>query len=651
MTPDAQRLNSLLAAIPHGIQENDVNGVITYSNAAHHEMLGYETGELVGRTIFELLDDEGEKDELKQYLAYLVAEQPSPTPYITKTRCKDGASITTQIDWAYQYNKHGGLTGFVSIISDITERQILQDTLQKERDLARHYLDVAQFMMVILDANGNISLVNKKTCAVLGYSADQLLKRNWIELCIPANRRDEISRVFKQLIQGQTELAEYYENTVLTATGEERLIAWHNTFQHDADGNICGTISSGEDITDKKLAKEEKRKLYEQIRKIQKMEALGRLTSGIAHDFNNILASILGYADLTLDTVSRMGEQELMRYVNEIIKEGEKARDLITQMLTFARADSGEDIAIDPVPQVKELAKMLQASLPQSIELRINAEPDIPKALIDPSQLHQAVLNVCLNALDAMNNKAGEITINLSRITCYQDRCNACHELFDGEYVEISVADTGYGMETFMVNKLFEPFLSLKKTGDHNNNLSLATTSEIIHEHGGHILVESIINYGTTVRLLLPSAYAHQKSVRLKGATRKLADSSANVLIVEDEESIANLQSELLQSRGFKTTVCSDAYKALAKFTTTPQKFDCIVVDQEMPSLSGTEFSKKAQEIRAEIPIILCSTKNQIIDRQTLAQLGIQGQLTKPFTSEELVNQINCLLHAADKKG
>ncbi len=637
MTPKEQRLNSLLSVIPHGVQENDLNGLITYSNSSHHKMLGYEPGELFGKTIFDLLHDTEEINELKAYLAYLIVEQPKPTPYITKTRRKDGSYISTQVDWTYTRNQQGELVGFVSIISDITEQLALQEKIRKERDLAQHYLDVAQFMMVVLDASGKITLLNRKTCDVLGYTADQLLNKNWFEMCLPADQRQPVFQVFQRLMKGEIEIAEQYENPVLTSTGEERLILWRNTIQHDPAGNVCGTISSGEDITEKRLAKEEKAKFYEQIRRAQKMEALGRLTSGIAHDFNNILASILGYADLTLDGLTKLGDDELIRYINEVINEGEKARDLITQMLAFARSTPSGDTAISPAPLVKELAKMIQASLPNTIELAINAEADIPKVLIDPSQLHQTVLNACINARDALEQGHGNITINISHITDLQAKCNSCHEMFEGDFIEIAVADDGHGIEPFNIDHMFEPFFSTKDNRK-NSGMGLATAHGIIHEHRGHILVDSIVDYGTTMRLLLP-AYSEQKT-----AKSSLAKQSANILIIEDEETIANLQSELLQTKGFKTTVFSDTHEALKRFKATPDKFDCVVIDESMPSLSGIEFSKQALQLRPETPIILCSTNAQVYKQDTLAELGIRGQLQKPFSSEQLIDAIHhCL--------
>ena len=637
MTPDVQHLSALLAAIPHGIQETNLDGVITYSNPKHHEMLGYAPGELVGMSVFDLIHTSNDKNNAKEHLKHLIAEQPEPTPYDTVSRCKDGNSLSTQVDWSYLRDDKGKLTGIISLITDITEQKVLHDKLRQERDLAQHYLDVAQFMIVVLDKAGNISLINRKACDVLGYSAEQLLNQSWFNLCLPEYQRQNVSGIFQQLMKGDSEPVEYYENTILTATGEERIISWHNILHRDPDGNICGTISSGEDITEKLLAKKEQAKLFEQLRKTQKMEAMARLTSGIAHDFNNILASILGYADLILDSLNEMGNQnELVRYITEVIDEGEKARDLITQMLAFARTSNTTDIALNPLPLIKEIAKVNQSNLPSNIEFSINAEADIPKVLIDPSQLHQAILNLLINARDALENKGGHISLSVTHVSCLHAKCQSCQQEFEGDYVEISIADDGDGIEASMLDNIFEPFFSTKESNK-KSGMGLASTHEIIHEHHGHILIDSIINYGTTVRLFLPAYQSEQKTITTHtNSSTQNTELGARILIIENDVSVARLQSELLQSKGFKTDLFSDAFQAIEFFSEKPELFDCIVIDQNMPSLSGLKFSEIALQLRPEIPIILCTTD----DSHDYNLIGIQGILKKPFSSEQLIVKI-----------
>lgn len=648
MTPDVQHLSSLLAAIPNGVEEINLDGVITYSNPRHHEMLGYAPGELIGMTIFDLIYDASEKTKVKNYLNLLVSEQPKPSSYITISRRKDGTPVDTQIDWACLRDANGKLTGFVSLITDITEQHTLQDKLRKERDLAQHYLDVAQFMIVVLNRDGNISLVNRKACDVLGNSADQLLNQNWFELCLPESEREAVSQYFHKLMNSEIKPVKFYQNSIITSGGEERLIDWHNTLQHDADGSICGTISSGEDVTENVLAQKEHTKLFDQIRKAQKMEALARLTNGIAHDFNNILASILGYADLTLDSLYEMGDQdELVRYIGEVIGEGEKARDLIAQMLAFARINvsANNDIALNPAPLIKELGKATQTSLPDNIELSINTDPEPPKILIDPAQLHQAILNLFDNARDALEKKGGHINLNITKVNINQSTCLSCHKTFEGDFVELAIADDGEGIEESMLNNIFEPFY-----GGHENNVSIGLSGvhAIVHDHHGHILIESIPSYGTIVRMLFPEHKPQQKiAAKRPNQPSQQIGHGKSILIIENDESIARLQSELLQSRGFITKVFSDTYQALDYFRAEPEKFDCIIIEQNMPSLSGLEFSEQALQLRPEVPIILCSNNEQTQETPP----GIKEILTKPVSSKRLIDKVYKIFQTENKQG
>jgi len=637
--PPHTRFETLLSASPNGIQECNLDGIILYSNPAHHALLGYEPGELYGKTVFDLSASEEEKQKLRDYRAHLIAERPTPTPLFTFKRRKDGSRIAVRIDWNYLYDDAGNLTGFISIVSDNSRFVSFQEQLQHELDLTRHYLDVAQFMLVILDKQGNITLVNRKVCEILGYSREELLGRNWFDLCIPETERADIFETFSQTINGKLGPSSHHENIILTAAGEGRMIAWHNTLQHDNNGEICGTISSGEDITQKTRIREEKAILQEQFRQAQKMEALARLTSGIAHDFNNILASILGYTDLTLEAVSQLGEKELVRYLDEVISEGEKARDLITQMLAFTRPQSDEDIALNPLPLVKELGKVYKASLPDNIKLMVATDPVVPKIHIHPGLLHQALLSLCRYASNALENQQGHISISASQVNCTEARCSACGKIFEGEYVEISVADDGKGLSPEALEHLFEA-LPTHPHNDDSDKLELITANGIVHEHDGHIIVDSIPDYGTRVRLLLPT-------VLKEGVSRGVETHpgyGARILIVESDESIADLQGAFLQSRGFQTETCTDTYAALDMIREETAKFDCLVVDETMPSFSGIELAKKIFKLRPDLPVILYTTEVKPDDSPELVKTGIKGQLYKPFSSEQLFDLVTRLL-------
>lgn len=633
MTLDQQRFQALLSAVPDGVQENDLEGRITYSNHHHHEMLGYAPGELLGMSIFDLIHGEGKASELNDYLALLVKEQPEPTPYFAEAKCKDGSPLPTKVTWRYVRDDEGTLTGFISIISNMSDHHALEEKLRLERDRTCQYLDVAQFMMVGLDQAGNINLINRKAGRVLGYEPEQLLGQNWFHTRLPPTESESALSLFKQIIAGKEEALEHYENHVLTATGEKRLIAWHNTIYKDSQGNICGTISSGEDITQRRQNEKERAHLQEELRRSQKMEAVGRLTAGIAHDFNNILASILGYADLAADTISQSDDEELKRYLKEVVTEGEKARDLIKQMLTFTRANPGEESVLPPLPLIKETIKSLELSLSDSIQVNLSNDESVPNILMSPSHLHQVVLNVLTNAIEAIGSaREGHIDINIGEKSIAQLPCNACNEVINGNYLEICINDDGDGIASATLEKIFSPLFSTKES---HTGMGLTSSQGILHDHDGHILVESMEAYGTSVRLLIPPADV-ASAQRIENSTAANHQTSANILIVDDEESIAQLKGELLTAQGWQVDVHSDSIMALQSFEQQPDKYDCALIKRDLPSLNGTDLSLHLLLHRPDLPIVLFVPERDASDHHALYKLGIRHVATKPIEPERL---------------
>lgn len=255
----------LVDTIPHGIQENDKSGLITYGNPAYHKINGYDQGELYGMKIWDLVECEEEKKTLPEFLDYLINRQPTPTPYITKNRTKDGRKIDIQVDWNYKRNEDGEVIGFVSIITDISEKKRAAKALQKEKERAQRYLDIAEVIMVVLDPNGKVEMLNKKGCALLGIKEEEILGKNWFQLAVPSQVREEVRKIFYNILQGNQDDYEYYESLVINKEGEERLIAWHNALFKDDEGRVTRTLSSGIDITDQRKAEQSLRLAHQQL--------------------------------------------------------------------------------------------------------------------------------------------------------------------------------------------------------------------------------------------------------------------------------------------------------------------------------------------------------------------------------------------------
>jgi len=254
-----ERYKRLVETIPHGIQEIDINGNIVFANKAFHDIYGYENEELIGTSIFDLSASDSEREELKEYFAKLIKEQPEPAPYISNNTTKQGRTIVTQTDWNYKKDDANNVTGFTAIITDITQRKKAEEELERERDRAQRYLAIAPAIILALDSNGNIMLLNETGGEILECNRDETLGKNWFDTYLPKNTRESIQAVFGKLMSGDVQAVEYVENVVLTGKGNEKIIRWHNSLVKDEDGRIVGTLSSGEDITDRKRAEEARR--------------------------------------------------------------------------------------------------------------------------------------------------------------------------------------------------------------------------------------------------------------------------------------------------------------------------------------------------------------------------------------------------------
>ncbi len=408
-----------------------------------------------------------------------------------------------------------------------------------------------------------------------------------------------------------------------------------------SDGTPIGFIGIIRDITERKNAEKERIVLQNQLLQSQKMDAIGQLTGGIAHDFNNILASILGFAELTMMSLEKSDEHNLIPYIKNINTAGERARTLVAQMLSFSRSTSGSPENIELPLFIKEVTSLIRPTTPTSIDIKTNISKDIPLVYIDKTQLHQVLMNLCINARDAIENN-GTITIDLSYEVDSKTQCNSCNKSIQGEYVKISVSDTGSGIPADILDKIFDPFMSTKEVGK-GTGMGLSVVHGILHKHNAHITIETKLNAGTTLNLYLPpshnitDAMPDEKSNHISKQDGK----GKHILVVDDEKSITVLLKDILENYGYKVTCETDSSKAFDIFMSTD--FDLVITDQTMPETSGIDLVKQILKTKPSTPIFLCSGYSESINEEEALKLGCRKYLDKPINFQSLLKALHDL--------
>ncbi len=366
-----------------------------------------------------------------------------------------------------------------------------QQALRESEARSQHYLDTATVMLVALDPHGRIELVNRYACTALGRPADELVGRDWALTCVPVRLRDAARNNLRALVDGGLDVS---ENSICTNSGEERLVEWRSSVRRDGAGKVVGTLSSGIDIT-------ERRKLEARYQQAQKMEAVGQLAAGVAHDFNNLLTVIMGFTELVTADDAAVGKHAVE--LAEILSAAQSATELTKQLLAFSRQQVLHSAPLDVNRLIVHMTGLLRRLIGEQIEIEMALAPDLSLAFADRGQLEQVVMNLVVNARDAMPD-GGRVAITTRNVEL-DDASFQNEAAMPGSYVMLAVTDTGTGMGAETHRRLFEPFFTTKEAG-RGTGLGLSTTYGIVKQSKGYIGVDTELGSGTTFNVYLPRA-------------------------------------------------------------------------------------------------------------------------------------------------
>jgi CheY-like chemotaxis protein len=375
------------------------------------------------------------------------------------------------------------------------------------------------------------------------------------------------------------------------------------------------------------------------------MEAIGTLAGGIAHDFNNILTAILGYTDLALSDIRQ--DSHAWSYLHEVRKAGLRAKTLVQQILTFSRRTEQPRMPVQLPVLIEEALALLRASLPSTIEIQHAITKHVCPVLADPTQLHQVLLNLCANAAHAMREMGGRLEVRLQAVEVDEQVTVQHPELQPGPYVCITVTDTGHGMTPEVMERIFEPFFTTKAPGE-GTGMGLALVHGIVTNHGGTVLVTSVVGQGTTFTIYLPcSADPGQDRAAREGSLLTGAPTGVErVLLVDDEATLVHLGEAILRRLGYEVVVCTSSTEALEVFRSGPQRFDLVITDQTMPHMTGERLAQALRRLRPDIPLILCTGFSHVMHAERAQELGIDAFLMKPLAMQELAQTIQQVMAA-----
>ena len=586
------------------------------------EVFGYSREELLRARIGDISSNEPPYTEAEA--ARLIEQakaQDAPLRFEWRARHKDG-----HLMWHEVTLKRAAIAGeprVLASIRDVTARKDADEALRASEAQYRAIFNASAELLVLRDENFRIVDVNPAYEAASGYSRDEVLGADRV-IANPPETHRTLRQLHDRVLAGEPV---QFDIQVLRRDGARLEIELRGLpVLHRGRPHV---LWAGRDLTEAKRAEAARAELEAQLRQAQKMEAIGQLTGGIAHDFNNILTSVMGYMTLAAERPSALGDQRLGGYLEQAQTACRRARDLIQQMLTFSRGQRGEPRPVALAPLFADAARMLRSSLPATLELATDFAPGLPPVLLDPVQADQVLMNLCINARDAMNGK-GRIRVELRRRRFDGASCAACHGRIGGDFVELAVADAGPGVPPQVQVRMFEPFFSTKEIGL-GSGMGLSTVHGIVHQHGGHILVETALGGGTTFRVLFPAlAGTCAEEPRPSAAGPVRARLSGRVLVVDDEAMVAAFMRELLENWGLEVTAKTDPLEAREAFARAPAQFDLVLTDQTMPRVTGLELAHAMRGIRSDARVILYSGYAEGISEAQIRDAGIAALIRKP---------------------
>ena len=602
----------------------DLEGKITEFNPAAARAFGYSQEQAQGREMAELIIPETLRETHRRGLALYNATNAGPAQgrrtELTAMR-SDGSEFPVEL--AISRIVIDGKPMFTAYLRDITERREAERINSELAAVVANSNDA----MIACTLEGTITGWNFGAERIYGYSAEEITGKP-LHMLIPPERLDEFPQTLN-MVKGGESLANY-ESVRLRKDGKKISVSLTDSPIRGAGGEVTGFSSIARDITERK-------RLEEDLLQAQKMDAVGRLAGGIAHDFNNILTAILGYSDLIIGQIDE--RQWMYKHLSEIRKAADFAASLTHQLLAFSRRQPLFLRVFNLNDTVRSMQKMLQRVIGENIAIKTQFMAEIGRLKADPSQLEQVLLNLCVNARDAMP-RGGSITIQTADVTYSLDDTHAVNEMPAGEYVKLTVTDNGHGMTPDVRKHIFEPFFTTKDKGQ-GTGLGLATCYGIVKQSGGYITVDSVVDVGTTFAIYLPRVEESGEKSSSKKEVGQLVGGNETVLYVEDEITVRSLTAHVLRRLGYTVLEAADGKSARdAVESNNGREVDLLFSDVVLPDSGGQDLARWMRGRNTKTRILFTSG---YVDENILKRHGLEPHtafLQKPFTPAEIARKV-----------
>ncbi|MBX7256342.1 MAG: PAS domain S-box protein [Candidatus Hydrogenedentes bacterium] len=625
-------LQTVIDNVYEAIIVHDRGGNIVEVNEKMLKMYGLTRAQALRCTIADLSVAEQSLDDAKRNWSRVLAGNNMLFEWKAQ-RPNDKSEFDVEV-----YLTSISLRGSVYILAsvrDLTEIHEAQLAANESEARFRELLERTSLLALMLDANGMITFCNDSFVAMTGWSREELLGSDYYETIVAPEERAEARQSYQRCIDDGVAQSNV-QRTIVTKSGSRRNLVWDTTHLRDGSGIRIGIATIGRDVTDH-------RRLEEQYRQSQKMEAVGQLAGGVAHDFNNLLQVISGYIDLTLDEMPR--SNAAYAQLNEVKGAASRATTLVRQLLTFSRKDTAQLTSVNLNAVIANVLKLIRRVIGEHIVLETSISTELPFIHGDLGQLDQVLMNLCVNARDAMPS-GGTIQIKTEAVSVNDEFVRLYPWAREGKYVLLEVADTGHGMSQEVQSHIFEPFYTTKEVGK-GTGLGLATVYGVVKQHSGFIHVYSELNKGTVFRIYLPTGVNTPESgFESQYAPASTPSGTETILVAEDEEQVRKLTSKLLQNAGYTVLLANDGEEALRIFESHKEQISLCLLDVVMPKKSGKAVYDVIMALKPGMKVLFCSGYSfGMLAAEHLPETGVQV-IQKPYSPGVLLRQIRESLDA-----